>query len=286
LSLTLGQFYQTLDWCKSQFVSAATRVFTSPQNGPFSPGFLPASRLWRLVSSSRVLAFFFANSRLPVALCPSRPPLFPFPWVWGLVLLGVLLNIFASWHHIRCIRELNAGSLRLGQPSRLAIVLALILALAGLALAFYLGTTTGRNSGPATINKESTLMNAGDGIISKPSKYSVPDTLDRLEAVLRSKGVRVFARVDHSGEAEKAGLKMPPTQLLIFGNPTAGTPVMLAASTAAIDLPLKALAWQDVDGKIWLSYNDPAYLKQRFGLNDDQVKTIIGTGTLIEQALN
>jgi uncharacterized protein (DUF302 family) len=129
-------------------------------------------------------------------------------------------------------------------------------------------------------------MKTGDGIISKASKYSVPETLDRLEAVLRSKGVKIFARVDHSGEAEKAGMKMPPTQVLIFGNPKAGTPVMLAAPTAAIDLPLKALAWQDGEGKVWLSYNDPVYLKQRFGLADEQIKTIAGTGSLIEQSLN
>jgi uncharacterized protein (DUF302 family) len=129
-------------------------------------------------------------------------------------------------------------------------------------------------------------MKAGEGIISKASKYSVPETLDRVDALLQSKGIKIFVRVDHSGEAEKAGLKMPPTQLLIFGNPKGGTPVMLAAPTAAIDLPLKALAWQDGDGKVWLSYNDPEYLKKRYGLTDDQIKTIAGTGSLIEQALN
>jgi uncharacterized protein (DUF302 family) len=129
-------------------------------------------------------------------------------------------------------------------------------------------------------------MKAGEGIISKESKYSVPETLDRVDALLQSKGIKIFVRVDHSGEAEKAGLKMPPTQLLIFGNPKGGTPVMLAAPTAAIDLPLKALAWQDGDGKVWLSYNDPEYLKKRYGLTDDQIKTIAGTGSLIEQALN
>jgi uncharacterized protein (DUF302 family) len=129
-------------------------------------------------------------------------------------------------------------------------------------------------------------MKAGDGIISKESKFSVPETLDRVDALLRSKGIKIFVRVDHSGEAEKAGLKLPPTQLLIFGNPKGGTPVMLAAPTAAIDLPLKALAWQDSDGKVWLSYNDPEYLKKRYGLTDDQIKTIAGSGSLIEQALN
>ncbi len=128
-------------------------------------------------------------------------------------------------------------------------------------------------------------MNQGEGIISKPSKYSVQETLHRLETILSAKGIKVFARVDHSGEAEKAGLKMPPTQLLIFGNPKGGTPVMLAAPTAAIDLPLKALAWQDANGQVWLSYNDPVYIQRRFGLADDVMKPLAGMGPVIEQAL-
>jgi uncharacterized protein (DUF302 family) len=128
-------------------------------------------------------------------------------------------------------------------------------------------------------------MNTDNGIISKPSKYSVPETLHRLETILASKNVKVFAVVDHSGEAEKAGMKMPPTQLLIFGNPKGGTPVMLAAPTAAIDLPLKALAWEDASGKVWLSYNDPAYIQRRFNLSDEVMKPLAGIGALIEQAL-
>jgi len=128
-------------------------------------------------------------------------------------------------------------------------------------------------------------MKTGEGIVSRASKYAVPETLDRVDALLQSKGIKIFVRVDHSGEAEKVGLKMPPTQLLIFGNPKGGTQVMLAAPTAAMDLPLKALAWQDADGKVWLSYNDPEYIKKRFGLTDEQIKTIVGIGPLIEQAL-
>src|SRR5580700_3060051 len=128
-------------------------------------------------------------------------------------------------------------------------------------------------------------MKAGEGIISKPSKYSVTETLERVDALLRSKGIKIFVRVDHSGEAEKAGLKMPPTQLLIFGNPKGGTPVMLAAPTAAIDLPWKALAWQDAAGKVWLSYNDAAYIQKRYGLGDDVMKPLAGLGAVIEQAL-
>src|SRR5262249_18707620 len=110
-----------------------------------------------------------------------------------------------------------------------------------------------RKSTDATSSREEQMaIKSRDGIVSKPSKYSVPETLDRLKALLRGKGITVFKRVDHSGEAEKVGMKMPPTQLLIFGNPKAGTPVMLAAPVAAIDLPLKALAWQSADGKVWL----------------------------------
>jgi uncharacterized protein (DUF302 family) len=128
-------------------------------------------------------------------------------------------------------------------------------------------------------------MNSGEGIISKPSKYSVPETLHRLETILTAKGIKVFALVDHSGEAEKAGLKMPPTQLLIFGNPKGGTPVMLAAPTSSIDIPWKALAWQDAGGQVWLSYNDAAYIQQRYGLSEDVVKPLAGLAAVIEQAL-
>jgi uncharacterized protein (DUF302 family) len=128
-------------------------------------------------------------------------------------------------------------------------------------------------------------MNSGEGIISKPSKYSVPEIMHRLETILESKTIKVFARIDHSGEAEKAGLKMPPTELLIFGNPKGGTPVMLAAPTSAIDLPWKALAWQDSNGQVWLSYNDPAYIQRRFGLPDDVMKPLVGLSSVIEQAL-
>ena len=132
---------------------------------------------------------------------------------------------------------------------------------------------------------ESVDTKMSEGIISRPSKYSVPETLHRLETLLTAKGIKVFALIDHSGEAKKAGLNMPPTQLLIFGNPKGGTPVMLAAPTAAIDLPLKALAWQDANGQVWLSYNDPEYIAKRFGLSADVIKPLTGMGAVIEQAL-
>jgi uncharacterized protein (DUF302 family) len=128
-------------------------------------------------------------------------------------------------------------------------------------------------------------MDIGEGIIRKPSTRTVPETLDRLEAVLKTQGISVFARVDHSGEAAKVGLTMPPTQVLIFGNPKAGTPVMLAAPTSAIDLPLKALAWQDAAGKVWLGYTDPAYFARRHGLTEAQVAPLAGIGQLIDAAV-
>jgi len=104
------------------------------------------------------------------------------------------------------------------------------------------------------------------GIISERSRHSVEQTVERLTALLHAKGVTLFALVDHSAEAAKIGMTMPPTKLLIFGNPKAGTPLMLAARSVAIDLPLKILMWEDAQGRTWLSYNSPAYLKERHGV--------------------
>jgi len=124
-----------------------------------------------------------------------------------------------------------------------------------------------------------------NGLIHLRSPYSVPETLKRLQSVLQAKNLDVFARVDHSGEAEKVGLKIRPTQLIVFGSPKAGTPLMVASPTLAIDLPLKALAWEDADGQVWLSYNSPEYLKQRHNVPDELVKNIAGVGALLEKAV-
>ena len=102
--------------------------------------------------------------------------------------------------------------------------------------------------------------------------------------MLQSKGVTLFGLIDHSGEAEKAGMKMAPTKLLIFGNPKAGTPLMLAAPGIAIDLPLKILVWQDADGKVWSSYNDPLYLKDRHDLPEELLPGIAVVATLAAEA--
>jgi uncharacterized protein (DUF302 family) len=124
-----------------------------------------------------------------------------------------------------------------------------------------------------------------NGIVDLPSRYSVPETLARLQSILKEKGVAIFALVDHSGEAAKVGLEMRPTQLLIFGSPKAGTPLMVAAPSAAIDLPLKALAWEDAAGKVWLSYNAPEYLQQRHGIPAELLKNIAGSGALLQKAV-
>jgi len=113
-----------------------------------------------------------------------------------------------------------------------------------------------------------------NGIVSKPSNHSVDQTVDKLKNILQSKGVTLFALVDHSGEAEKVGLKMRPTKLLIFGSPKAGTPLMLAAPTLAIDLPLKILVWEDTQGKVWVTYNSPRYLQERYNLPPDLLQNI------------
>ena len=104
------------------------------------------------------------------------------------------------------------------------------------------------------------------GLFNIPSNHSVDKTVEKLEAILQLKGIKLFALIDHSGEAIKAGMKMPPTKLLVFGNPKAGTPVMLAAPSSAIDLPLKILIWEDAQGKAWVTYNRPAYLQERHNI--------------------
>ena len=122
------------------------------------------------------------------------------------------------------------------------------------------------------------------GIVSIPSNHSVDETVDRLKNILRSKEITLFAIIDHSGEAAKAGMEMPPTKLLIFGNPKGGTPLMLTAPSIALDLPLKILVSKDAQGKVWLSYNSPEYLKERYDLPSNLLPNIAVIETLAAQA--
>jgi uncharacterized protein (DUF302 family) len=122
------------------------------------------------------------------------------------------------------------------------------------------------------------------GIVDLPANHSVDAMVEKLKGILQAKGVTLFALIDHSGEAEKAGMKMRPTKLLIFGNPRAGTPLMLAAPSSAIDLPLKILLWEDARGKTWVSYNSSAYLQERHGISQELLQNIAVIETLAIKA--
>jgi len=122
------------------------------------------------------------------------------------------------------------------------------------------------------------------GIIRLRSAYPVAETLDRLEAALKQRAVMVFARIDFSGDAARAGLSLRPEQLLIFGNPKGGTPLMAAQPSVGLDLPLKALAWEDVDGQVWVAYNDPLYIVQRHGVAAALAANLAAVTPLLEHA--
>jgi uncharacterized protein (DUF302 family) len=128
------------------------------------------------------------------------------------------------------------------------------------------------------------MIAANEGLVHLSSSRSVSETIKALEFVVASRGLRVAARVDHAGDAAKAGLAMPPAELLIIGNPVSGTPLMVASPTLGIDLPLKALVWQDVDRRVWLSYNSPGYLQERHGFPEHLIENIVGIRSICEEA--
>jgi uncharacterized protein (DUF302 family) len=128
------------------------------------------------------------------------------------------------------------------------------------------------------------MTSTENGIVTLPCHRSVEQIVTKIGETLRAKGIKLFALVDHSGEAEQAGMHMPPTKLLIFGNPKAGTPLMTASPTIAIDLPLKILVWEDASAKVWISYNSPAYLQARHDLPADLVQNIGITEVLARTA--
>jgi len=123
------------------------------------------------------------------------------------------------------------------------------------------------------------------GMVHVGSPYSVEETQERLKAVLQSLGIPLLACIDHSGGAAAMGLVMRPTKLLIFGNAKAGTPLMVAAPTLALDLPLKALVWEDTDGKVWVSYNTPEYLRERHGFPEELLANIAGIRVIVNEAV-
>jgi uncharacterized protein (DUF302 family) len=129
------------------------------------------------------------------------------------------------------------------------------------------------------------LVMQSNGLTQVASPYSVEETLQRLESILAARGLQIFALIDHSGEAQKVGMQMRPTKLLIFGSPKGGTPLMLASPSIAIDLPLKALITEDEKGKTWVTYNSPEFLQQRHSVPEDLIKNIAGVGTLVAKAV-
>lgn len=208
----------------------------------------------------------------------------------ALIVAGVVVTFSSTWRHIRLVRQLDVGRSESSRSLTLSVATALFLALVGLAMAIYLVSVRGsanfhsQNIEETTMDQATSKAEPPNGIITRPSNHSVDETVDRLKNILQSKGVTLFALVDHSGEAEKVGMKMRPTKLLIFGSPKAGTPLMLAAPGIAIDLPLKILVWEDDKGKVWVSYNSPGYLKQRHGLPEELLANIAVVETLAAKA--
>lgn len=194
----------------------------------------------------------------------------------SLIFLGVLACFFSLARYFRLINFLQRGETSFGRPSLLAVVVALLLTVLGLAMGFYLITTRPTTAQTNNFrNRENSMSTTQEnGIVRVQSNHSVENTVTRLQEILQAKGVKLFAIVDHSGEAEGVGLKMPPTKLLIFGNPKAGTPLMLAAPSVALDLPLKILVAEDAAGKAWISYNAPAFLQARHNLPTELLPNI------------
>lgn len=199
----------------------------------------------------------------------------------ALIAAGIAVNLFSAWLHARLVRELNSGEEIQFRTSRMAIAIACFLALIGLIMAIYL-ISLRNTAGGRSANHEEVLMTLGKdaGIIDVPSHHSVEEAVQKLKTMLQAKGVTLFALIDHSGEAEKVGMAMRPTKLLIFGSPKAGTPLMQATPSIAIDLPLKILVWEDAAGKTWLSYNSSAYLQQRHGFPAELLPNIAAVETL------
>jgi uncharacterized protein (DUF302 family)/uncharacterized membrane protein YidH (DUF202 family) len=190
-----------------------------------------------------------------------------------LIALGVATQLGCTWNYVRVVRVLKTGGAELSQPSRLGVAVAGGLAILGIAMVIALTFLTRENT-PVSDN----------GIVSVPSHHSVDQTVDTIQGLLKAKGIKLFALVDHSGEAKTAGLEMRPTKLLIFGNPKGGTPLMQASPSVAIDLPLKLLVAEDATGKVWISYNAPAYVQARHNLGKEFLPVLSSVEALASKA--
>ncbi len=238
-----------------------------------------------------LMGFGFVVARFGLflqALQISQPNFVPRPYglsFWfgtALLVLGVAVNLASARRHVRLVRELNQGGSNFRKPSSLAITVAVILALLGAAMAAYLFAV--REPQPSNVKTTENEIMTPPGIVTIGSRHSVDQTVEKLQGILEAKAVKLFALIDHSGEAERAGLRMLPTKLLIFGNPKAGTPLMLAAPSIAIDLPLKVLVWEDADAKVWISYNSPEYLQSRHNFPPELLPNIAVVEALAKAA--
>jgi uncharacterized protein (DUF302 family)/uncharacterized membrane protein YidH (DUF202 family) len=203
----------------------------------------------------------------------------------ALIFLGVIVCLLSLARYRRLLQRVQQQENLLARPSLLAITVALVLAILGVAMAIYLISVRPIASDDASKARETSMATIPEnGILRITSNHSVDETVSRLQGILQSKGVKLFTVVDHSGEAAGAGLKMPNTKLLIFGNPKAGTPLMLASPSTALDLPLKILIAEDAAGKVWISYNSPAYLQARHNLPASLLPNIAVIEALASQA--
>lgn len=205
--------------------------------------------------------------------------------VLGVLLLatGVLVCLAAAWRHVSLVRRLKRGQVLEIKPSALGIALALALAVFGLLMTFYV-LYARTIAGPPNQRGQTMQTRNDSGIVSRLGSRSVDETVARLQKLLEQRDITLFAVIDHGGEAARVGMKMPPTKLLIFGNPRVGTPVMLASPGSAIDLPLKLLVSEDGQGKTWISYNDPKYLQERHQIPAELIQNLAIAGVLAEQA--
>lgn len=227
-------------------------------------------------------ALFMQRLHFMQSNAPQEPSGFS---LWSgtvLIVMGVLVNAFAGWRYTRFFRALDRGDKSYPHSSNQAVVIAFLLALVGLAMAIYLVTVRDSKHSGSQQSKE-IPMSSSDGIVEVASNHSVDQTVEKLKGILQAMGVTLFALVDHSGEAEKVGMTMRPTKLLIFGSPKAGTPLMQAAPSIAIDLPLKILVAEDTQGKVWISYNSSEYLQERHQLPAELLQNIAVVKGLAEK---
>ncbi|HTB92709.1 MAG TPA: DUF302 domain-containing protein [Candidatus Sulfotelmatobacter sp.] len=193
----------------------------------------------------------------------------------ALILMGVSVCLLSTIRHLRMLKQLQAGESLFLRSPRLVIGVATALVILGLVMASYLIFANPKAVVHASMMGENSMASSMEnGIVRIPGNRPVDETVAKLQGILQAKGVKLFVVVDHSGEAASAGLKMPNTKLLIFGNPKAGTPLMLAAPSVALDFPLKILVAEDAAGKTWVSYNATAYLQSRHSLSADLLPNI------------